>query len=90
MLKLKNFTLSQQKKKFCARFYWMKNQHRHREKALPENGRNSNEKRKSQKSADTPQQEEPRCKDIRNFFTHTRNVKSKSNQGQRKNIIEID
>ena len=59
-------------------------------KSVARNGGNINKKRKSQKSADTPQQEEPRCKDIRNFFTHTRNVKSKSNQGQGKNIIEID
>jgi len=31
-----------------------------------------------------------RCNDIRNFFTHARNVKSTFNQGQGKNIIEID
>ena len=35
-LKLKNFTLSRKMKKSWARFYWRRNQHPHREKALPE------------------------------------------------------
>ena len=44
--------------------------------SVAKNGNINKTKRKSQKSADTPQLEEPRCKHIRNFFTNARNVKS--------------